>query len=92
MDDGIYIPVSDRTLRKLDKLVLIFATAGEGYSEDRILSMGLDNLLACMREGDGYANENFPSDALPPEALSSLNALGDSRSALGASNSEMPAG
>ena len=71
MDDGIYVPVSERTLRKLDQLVMTLATAGEGYTEDRIIGMGLDNLLASMRQFD---NENFPGAALPPEARPSLNA------------------
>jgi hypothetical protein len=60
ISDEVYVPLSERTLRKLDQLVLIFETAGEGYSEDRIIRMGLDNLLACMRQADVFANENFP--------------------------------
>jgi hypothetical protein len=88
MDDGIYIPVSDRTLRKLDQLVSIFATSGEGYSEDRILGMCLDNLLASMRQ---FENDNFPAPP-PTDAYPSGHTAADGRPALGASNSEMPAG
>jgi hypothetical protein len=38
MDDGIYIPVSDRTLRKLDQLVSIFAGSGDAPVRERQLS------------------------------------------------------
>jgi hypothetical protein len=71
MDDGIYIPLSDRTLRKLDQLERWFAVSGEGYSEDRIIGMALDNMLACIRQGENDNDpDNFPAAALPPEALS----------------------
>jgi hypothetical protein len=72
MDDGIYVPLSERTLRKLDQLERWFAASGEGYSEDRIIGMALDNMLACIRQGE---NDNFPdtdfSAALPPDAYPS---------------------
>jgi hypothetical protein len=71
MTDGIYVPLSERTLRKLDQLERWFAVSGEGYSEDRIIALALDNMLACIRQGE---NDNEPDindelpGALPPVA------------------------
>jgi hypothetical protein len=75
MDDGIYVPLSERTLRKLDQLERWFAASGEGYSEDRIIGMALDNMLACIRQGenDNDPEFNFPA-TLPPVALSTEDA------------------
>lgn len=89
MEEGIYVPMSDRTLRKLDQLVSI-----TGLSEEALLSMALTNLLACVRQAENDNTDDIfelPAVALPPEALSS-DALAGSRSALGVSNSEMPTG
>jgi hypothetical protein len=69
MDDGIYVPLSERTLRKLDQLEQIMAAAGDGYTEDRIVSMGLDNLLASLREFD---NDN---SAPPPRTRGFIHSL-----------------
>lgn len=78
MDDETYVPLSQRTLRKLDQLVL-----QTGFSEDRIVGMALDNFLACLRQ---YENDNAPP--LPPGALSSDSAGCEGRPALGGSKPE----
>jgi hypothetical protein len=83
MEDGIYVPLSERTLRKLDQLERWFAASGEGYSEDRIIGMALDNMLACIRQGE---NDNFP-ETTPSVSQPSSSGM-EGRSALGASNSE----
>jgi hypothetical protein len=79
MTDGIYVPLSERTLRKLDQLERWFAASGEGYSEDRIIGMALDNMLACIRQGenDNDPEFSFPEAALPPEARSLSSCNGD---------------
>jgi hypothetical protein len=77
MTDGIYIPLSDRTLRKLDQLERWFAASGEGYDEDRIIGMALDNMLACIRQGENDNDPDFTPAALPPEAALSLSSRGD---------------
>ena len=68
MDDGIYVPLSDDTLRKLDELVSL-----TGLTEDQLVSMLLYKFLREIRT---YENDNFP-EALPPEAGLSLSSLGD---------------
>jgi hypothetical protein len=83
MDDGIYIPVSDGTLRKLDQLVL-----RTGYDEDTIISAALEIMLRKARQ---YENDNYPAPP-PTDAYPSGHTAAESRPALGASNSEMPAG
>ena len=49
------VPMSDRTLRKLDRLVSM-----TGLSEEAILSMALTNLLACVRQAENdNTDDNF---------------------------------
>ena len=64
MDDGIYVPLSDDTLRKLDELVSL-----TGLTEDGLIGMLLYKFLRELRQ---YENDNFPVDPamLPPVALS----------------------
>jgi hypothetical protein len=57
--EKIYVPLSERTLRKLDQVVI-----HTGFEEDRVINMMLDNWLACIRQ---FENDNFPG-ALPPVA------------------------
>jgi hypothetical protein len=61
-EDGIYVPLSDDTLRKLDELVCL-----TGLTEDALVGMLLYKFLRELRT---YENDNFPDAALPPEALS----------------------
>jgi hypothetical protein len=79
MDDGIYIPLSDRTLRKLDQLERWFAASGEGYSEDRIIGLALANMLACIRQGE---NDNEPDITDFPAGVSSVS-LPDAEAGMG---------
>jgi hypothetical protein len=69
MDDGIYVPLSDETLQKLDELVSL-----TGLTEDGLIGMLLYKFLRELRT---YENDNFPEAALPPEAARSLSSIGD---------------
>jgi hypothetical protein len=91
MDDGIYVPLSDETLKKLDELVSL-----TGLTEDELVGMLLYKFLRELRQ---YENDNFPDDdhaddcgirtrgmcdctnlpaaALPPEALSLSSCSGE---------------
>jgi hypothetical protein len=68
MDDGIYVPLSDETLQKLDELVSL-----TGLTEDGLIGMLLYKFLRELRT---YENDNFPA-TLPPEALSLSSCGGD---------------
>jgi hypothetical protein len=68
-EDGIYVPLSDDTLRKLDELVSL-----TGLTEDGLVGMLLYKFLRELRT---YENDNFPAAALPPEALSLSSCGGD---------------
>jgi hypothetical protein len=88
MDDGIYVPLSERTLRKLDQLERWFAASGEGYSEDRIIGMALDNMLACIRQGENDNEPEFDFPETTPSVSQPSSSGTEGRSALGGSNPE----
>jgi hypothetical protein len=77
MDDGIYVPLSDETLQKLDELVSL-----TGLTEDGLIGMLLYKFLRELRT---YENDNFPETS---PSVSQPNSGTEGRSALGASNSE----
>lgn len=66
MSDGIYVPMSERSLRDLDQLVSITE-----LPEERIIEMAFTNLLACLRQ---YVNDNFPTEPnFDPAGVSSVS-------------------